>query len=80
MKLLIIDEVSMVSNINLAYIHLRLEEIFGSSDWLGSLKLPNPINQNNTPTHYATNIGFSGPDWYTYVEPSHKTLKASFCY
>ncbi len=39
MKLLIIDEVSMVSNINLAYIHLRLEEIFGSSDWFGSINV-----------------------------------------
>ena len=32
---LIVDEVSMLSNLNLAYIHLRLEEIFGdSTNWL----------------------------------------------
>ena len=29
LKLVIIDEVSMLSNLNLAYIHLRLEELFG---------------------------------------------------
>ena len=28
-KLIIIDEISMVSSLNLAYIHLRLEELFG---------------------------------------------------
>ena len=36
-KLLIIDEVSMLSNLNLAYIHLRLEEIFGdTTNWFGA--------------------------------------------
>ena len=35
-KLFIIDEISMVSSINLAFIHLRLEELFGSSEWFGS--------------------------------------------
>jgi len=35
MKVLIIDEVSMVSSINLACIHMRLEELFGSCDWFG---------------------------------------------
>ena len=39
MKLLIIDEISMVSNLNLAYLHLRLEEIFGGSDWFGSMNV-----------------------------------------
>ena len=34
-KLFIIDEVSMVSSLNLAYIHMRLEELFGSGDWFG---------------------------------------------
>ena len=28
-KIFIIDEVSMVSSLNLAYIHMRLEELFG---------------------------------------------------
>ena len=51
--MLIVDEVSMLSNLNLAYIYLRLEEIFGdSSNWFGStnvlfvgdiLQLP-PVN------------------------------------
>ena len=36
LKLVIVDEVSMVSSINLAYMHLRLEELFGGHDWFGS--------------------------------------------
>ena len=36
MKLLIVDEVSMVSSLTLAYVHLRLEEIFGEQEWFGS--------------------------------------------
>ena len=35
-KLFVIHEVSMVSSLNLAYIHLRLEEFFGGNEWLGS--------------------------------------------
>ena len=35
-KLFVIDEVSMVSSLNLAYIHLRLEELFGGNKWFGS--------------------------------------------
>ena len=35
-KLFIIDEISMVSSINLAFVHMRLEELFGSSEWFGS--------------------------------------------
>ena len=35
-KVFIIDKISMVSSLNLAYIHLRLEELFGSNDWFGS--------------------------------------------
>ena len=31
LKLVIVDEVSMVSSLNLAYMHLRLEELFGLS-------------------------------------------------
>jgi len=54
LKLVIIDEVSMLSNLNLAYIHLRLQEIFGESEWFGGvnilfvgdiLQLP-PVNGN----------------------------------
>ena len=36
-KLLIIDEVSMLSSVNLAYLHLRLEELFGTDNWFGSM-------------------------------------------
>ena len=52
LKLVIVDEVSMVSSHNLAYMHLRLEELFGGHDWFGSksivcfgdlLQLP-PVN------------------------------------
>ena len=39
LKLVIIDEVSVLSNINLAYIHLRLEELFGGTDWFGSMNV-----------------------------------------
>ena len=35
LKLLIVDEVSMVSSLNLTYIHLRLLELFGGDDWFG---------------------------------------------
>ena len=35
-KLIIIDEISMVSSLNLAYVHLRLEELFGGDEWFGS--------------------------------------------
>ena len=38
-KLLIVDEVSMVSSLNLAYLHLRMEEIFGGSEWFGSMNV-----------------------------------------
>ena len=31
----IVDEVSMVSSLNLAYLHLTLEELFGSDKWFG---------------------------------------------
>ncbi len=35
-KMLIVDEISMVSSLTLAYMHLRLEELFGGCDWFGS--------------------------------------------
>ncbi len=35
-KMLIVDEISMVSSVSLAYMHLRLEELFGGCDWSGS--------------------------------------------
>ena len=35
-KFIIVDEISMVSSLNLAYMHLRLEELFGTNEWFGS--------------------------------------------
>ena len=35
-KLFIVDEVSMVSSLNLVFVHMRLEELFCSSEWFGS--------------------------------------------
>jgi len=35
-KISIIDEVSMVSSLNLAYVHLRLEKLFGGKKWFGA--------------------------------------------
>ena len=31
-KLIIVDEISMVSSLNIAYMHLRLEELFGRDE------------------------------------------------
>ena len=36
LKIIIVDKVSMVSNLNLAYLHMRLEDIFGTDEWFGS--------------------------------------------
>ena len=35
-KMIVIDEVSMVSSLNLASMHLRLEELFGGNEWFES--------------------------------------------
>ena len=35
-KGIIVDEGSMVSSLNFAYMHLRLNELFGGNDWFGS--------------------------------------------
>uniref|UniRef100_A0A1X7T7Y2 ATP-dependent DNA helicase n=1 Tax=Amphimedon queenslandica TaxID=400682 RepID=A0A1X7T7Y2_AMPQE len=52
LKIIIVDEVSVVSNLNLAYLHMHLEDIFGTDEWFGSknilfvgdlLQLP-PVN------------------------------------
>ncbi len=34
--MIIVDEISMVSSLTLAYMHLRLEELFGGGEWFGS--------------------------------------------
>ena len=39
LKLLIIDEVSMVSSLNLAYIRLRLNKIFARDEWFGGVNV-----------------------------------------
>ena len=39
LRLLIIDKVSMLSNLNLAYVHLRLDEIFGRDEWFGGVNV-----------------------------------------
>ena len=41
LKLIIIDETSMLSSLNLAYIHLRLEELFSGvdDDYFGSMNM-----------------------------------------
>ena len=38
-KMIVIDEVSMVSSLNFAYMHLRLEELFGGNDWFGATNM-----------------------------------------
>ena len=39
LKMVIVDKVSMVSSLNLAYMHLRLEELFGDQDWFCSMNM-----------------------------------------
>ena len=39
LRVLIIDEVSMVSNLNLAHIHHRLDEIFAKDQWFGIMNV-----------------------------------------
>ena len=36
LKIIIVDKVSMVSNLKIAYLHMRLEDIFGTDEWFGS--------------------------------------------
>jgi len=46
-KMFIIDEVSMVSSLNLAYMHVRLEELFGGNECSGVLRTGTSKNQAN---------------------------------
>ena len=39
LKLLIVDEVSMISSLNLAYLHLHLCELFGTDECFGSVNV-----------------------------------------
>ncbi len=38
-RMIIVDEISMVSSVTLAYMHLRLEELFGGGEWFGSRRM-----------------------------------------
>ena len=71
-RLLIIDKASMLSNLNLAYVHLCLEEIFAHDKWFGGvnvlfvgdiLQLP-PVNGapvfDRTPTTVRDEAGTKG--------------------
>ena len=35
-KLIVMNEISMISSLTLTYIRLRLEDLFGGNDWFGS--------------------------------------------
>ena len=66
LRLLIIDEVCMVSNLNLAYIHLRLDEIFARDDWFGGMNVLfvgdiNPSMEHQCLTESPTDL--LPPNW-----------------
>ena len=48
LKLVIVDEVSMVSSLNLTYMHMRLEELFNAGDKYSGAK--NIISWGYPPT------------------------------
>ena len=68
-KLISVDEISMVSSLTLTYMHLRLEELFGSNDWFGSKNMfvgdflqlqpvnGNPVFQNITQKSLLHKLG-----------------------
>ena len=37
-KLINVDGISIVSSLNLTYMHTRLEELFGNNEWFGSIQ------------------------------------------
>ena len=39
LKLIIVDVVFIVCNLNKAYLHMRLEDIFGTDEWFGSTNI-----------------------------------------
>jgi len=55
-KMFIIDEVSMVSSLNLAYMHLRLKELFGGNEWFG---VRNMLFVGNILSNYNLSVGCS---------------------
>jgi len=56
-KMFIIDEVSMVSSLNLAYMHLRLEELFGGNEWFGAR------NRSLLVTFFNYNLSMGCQSW-----------------
>ena len=69
-KLFIINEFSMMSSLNLIYIHLRLDELFGGDDWFASKNMlfvgdllqlqpanGNPIYERITQKSLAAKLG-----------------------
>ena len=63
-KLFVIDEVSMVSSLNLAYIHLMLEELFSGNQWFSSKNMlqlqavnGNPVFHNISQTFLVYKLG-----------------------
>ena len=66
-KLIVVDEISMVSSLTLTYMHLRLEELFGGDEWFGCRNMfvgdllqlqpvnGNPVFQASHKKHFCTN-------------------------
>ena len=73
LKFLVIDEISMVSSLNITYVHLRLQEIFGGDDWFGGINVlfvgdllqlqpvnGNPVFQKMTKSTVVNKLGCAG--------------------
>ena len=73
-KLIVVDEISMVSSLTLTYMHFRLEERFGGDEWfgcrnmmfVGDLLQLQPVNgiryfKTSHKKHFCTNWGALRP-------------------
>ena len=71
-KLIVVDEISMVSSLTLTYMHMRLEELFGGEEWFGCRNMMfvgdflqlqpanrNPVFQNITQKSLLHKLGCS---------------------
>ena len=70
-KLIVVDEISMVSSLTLTYMHLRLEELFGGDEWFGCRNMfvgdllqlqpvnGNPVFQNITQKALLHKLGWT---------------------
>ena len=71
-KLIVVDEISMVSSLTLTYMHMRLEELFGGEEWFGCRNMMfvgdflqlqpvngNPVFQNITQKALLHKLGCS---------------------